>query len=204
MGKKSLKGITEIAANWWGDAVVKPEFDNGDKSTVGAFGRGMASMLVKPVTPEMKKMFVEELALQLMAKLTNNQDIIILGVDYGPGLYLREAAEYAGIAYSNFPWKTTMWVTKDSVMVSAGYRAETETLYASSDYWKKQIRDAKESLEGYEFGTSGILRLYEEGEEKEKRRQEGIAFNKERLKDYKMYLKEAEEEEDDGSNQCGV
>jgi hypothetical protein len=59
----------------------------------------------------------------------DDRDWVSIGVDYHPDGILTRAAESAGIDVDGIlPWKTTMWIEKDVVTVSKGYRAQKEVL----------------------------------------------------------------------------
>ena len=71
---------------------------------------------------------------------------MILAADYNPCRTLRISAEVAGISSSNFPWKTTMWISKNHVAVRYGYRAPKEILYANKQYYRELIADTEDCL----------------------------------------------------------
>jgi hypothetical protein len=59
---------------------------------------------------------------------------VTLGVDYGPDEELYRPALEAGFPTGRFPWKTSMWVYDDHVVVSAGYQAPTRFVWTASSY----------------------------------------------------------------------
>lgn len=111
-----------IAVEWWTKALFRHSFDNGDPSPQGDMAMVLATLAAEknlPTEAEASK-FALALVGQLMSHPRDRR--ITLDCDYGPGRYLYEAAEQAGISSLVFPWKTTMWLELDgSVSVSEGY-----------------------------------------------------------------------------------
>lgn len=190
---KSIKEIAEIAANWWADQLVRPTYDNGDRSTTGGFGMLLAMANTKEVTPEAKQKFVDSLTSEITKCLESGKDPY-LHVDYGPTPMLGEAAEQAEISTMNFPWKTSMWMDKEHVSVSLGYRAPREYLYASPEHWQKQIKSLEEAIHEYKNGRMSLS--WYEPEEREKVRAERITECEELIEEYKVKLAEVEKEEE--------
>lgn len=188
---KSVKEIAMIAAEWWGEQVCNPKFDNGDTSLAGAFGSLLAGASAKKITEQQKSEFVTVLA-DYIEKELNEGKRPFLDNDYAPSRPLREAAEAAGISPNNFPWKTTVWLDKDHVAVSLGYRAKREFIYTSLDYWEKQIKHTEKYLEECKDGSLSVLSLYK-GEEREAIRKERIEQLNKDLEEYKAELAKAEE-----------
>lgn len=128
---KISKECAEAAAKWWADQISgSVKFDNGDDSMGGLFCMAMAKSLVKAVTEEQKKTFIEKLTEIILDKQYD-----CLYVDYHPDMSLREAALVAGISENNFPWKTGQWFVYDKetdsyrVVVRVGYGGEHEQIY---------------------------------------------------------------------------
>ena len=119
------------AAKWWSDAIETPKFDNGDNSQTGATTMMLAQLSVKEHAPEALGRFASILGQAIGAKL-EDADTVIISVDYSPCRILYDAAEEARLKVSGlttFPWKTHMWVKKDIVTVSHGYRAPVKTVW---------------------------------------------------------------------------
>lgn len=112
------------AATWWANKVCSPTFDNGDHSDAGGFTRMLAiQKMIQALEPK-----IEEV-------LTRMGDYgMTLGVDYGPDPILGDAARAADISTSKFPLKTMMWIYKDYVTVSSGYRGRTVLVWASEKW----------------------------------------------------------------------
>lgn len=122
----------EAAAQWWAKAVAAPDFNNGDP-IASALGTMLAARSAEP-TQTASQRFVEVLAGRLEQRLTQSSYVSV-NVDYGPDLLLADAATEAGIdGHNRFPWKTHMWVYRDRVVVSAGYRARHELVWASPEW----------------------------------------------------------------------
>ena len=133
---KTIEEVARIAAERWADRVASPKFDNGDPSFTGFITKALAEKLVKPVSNESRTKLISHLVGTIVVYLSNTDSRVnmILGVDYGPDRCLAEAAHYAGIPTTNFPIKTTMWVSKNHIAVRYGYGAVIEYLYANSNY----------------------------------------------------------------------
>lgn len=119
----------QAAAKWWTEQIQKPRFKNlsaGEERANPQAGLAgiMATLLVTEQSEEELAKFEEELTASLL-----RDKPYFLGVDYGPGLTLYEAAEKAGISPHNFPWKTGMWADEDSVRVSLGYQGPIEVIW---------------------------------------------------------------------------
>lgn len=130
--KRVPKEVAQIVAKWWADKICgNVKFDNGDSTETGLLSMGLAMMCVKEVTEEQKQKFIDTLS-----GILEEQDHIYLGVDYGPGRWLKEAAKEAGISENNFPWKTSTVSQRDFhsdgdvylVYASHGYRAEPQVI----------------------------------------------------------------------------
>ena len=129
------KEVAEVTAKWWADKISGDvKFDNGDTSFGGLMCAAMAKTLVKSVTDEQKKTFVDKLT-EIILK--NQFDCV--SVDYHPDGQLKEAAEAAGINENNFPWKTVTWMLYDKetdsfrVVVREGYCADSQQIYPVQD-----------------------------------------------------------------------
>lgn len=118
----------EVAVNWWAEILMNKgsNHDNGN-----IFQSNFANRVASrhnPLTEEQIESFKIALTKRLeeMSKFDSH---IIIGVDYGPDLILRESTKEAGFEFGlRFPIKTVMWIKQNSVEVSRGYRAQPEKL----------------------------------------------------------------------------
>ena len=115
------------AVNWWRKTLVSPKMDNGN-SQMGLFMALLGSAVNSGNIKEAINGFCAELTKLLCEKFAAGTESVSLNVDYGPDWLLAEAAEKAG-ARLQFPCKTHMWVKKDEVTVSYGYRAPYEEIW---------------------------------------------------------------------------
>lgn len=123
----------KVAAKWWADKlrkVVPRNYDNGDNSSTGGMAMLLASMLAMNSQPsdEAINLFEERLADTIKEHVEVNGSMT-LDVDYGPDYILSKLAQETGVSANRFPWKTTMWIKKDKVSVSAGYAAPCKTIF---------------------------------------------------------------------------
>ena len=127
--KEQYDKVIRVAADWWAEAVANPKFDNGDAFT-SLFAAVLTADMQKPESGEIQR-FKENLGLEILAGLIKNPNYFSLDVDYDPDYHLANAACKAGFrgGVLQFPWKTTMYITKDKVTVRAGYGAKSEVLY---------------------------------------------------------------------------
>jgi len=187
---KSIKEIALIAAEWWADKIISPKFDNGDSGLSGFFGMTMASQLVEPIADEKREKFISHLSKYIESKLDADLSPY-LSVDYGPSVDLKDAAEFAGISSNNFPWKTNMWVDKNHVSASYGYRGKKQILYANKTYWNDRIESAQIAIKAYESGE--YLTYIKDEEERKAKVSKSIAELKASIKGHKQNLLTAEE-----------
>lgn len=159
----------------------------------------LATMGTTSVDNESRDKFVSFLSDSIEKEMIKNQERerenwvpdIILDVDYGACKKLSEAGEYAGIPDSNFPWKTCMWIDKNHVSVSYGYRANEEYLYANRTYWRSKINSLKSSIEEYRSGE--MLSWIENEEERNATAKERISDIEKRITEYQSNFEKAEE-----------
>ena len=118
------------AVNWWKNTLASPKMDNGD-SQMDLFMALLGSSLTRGNTEEAIAKFCEELSKLLCEESKNGRDTFHLDVDYGPGEYLYDAAEKAGVRLQ-FPCKTNMQITPQKVSVSYGYCAPWEDVWTAS------------------------------------------------------------------------
>ena len=122
----------KVAAKWWADKLRKVgpgNFDNGDSST-GGMAMLLATMLAmeSQTSDEAIDLFEERLA-ETIKEQVEARGSMTLSVDYSPDYILGNLAQETGVSTSRFPWKTTMWIEKDNVSVSAGYAAPCKTIF---------------------------------------------------------------------------
>jgi len=168
---KTVEEVTKLAAEWWSDKVCHPKFDNGDSSQTGGMTMMMAMLCTKPVQNDSKQLFTDILAKKIIPVLESIDRDVILSVDYGPDRMLHDAAQEADIPSTNFPWKTTMWITNHHVAVRYGYRAPIEYLYMDIDYCEQQIERHKQSIAHYR--DESYFSFYEDVEYRKKQMREG-------------------------------
>lgn len=189
---KSLKEIAKIASEWWADKVCHPKFDNGDNGEAGVMCFMMANIAKKDVEDESKQKFADLLKIRIEKELTERPEYTVnLDVDYHPCRILSEVGKSAGISDMNFPWKTYMLISSNSVSVAYGYQAPLEVLYANKAYWQGQIKGTEETLSQYESGE--MCSWIQDPNERQKRLDKGIENCKERITQYKEELERAEE-----------
>lgn len=194
---KSIEEIAKIAATWWADKVAKPKFDNGDNSDNGGMAQLLAALGTKPVGIEAREKFISELKSKIEKRIYwepkyERVPRMVLSVDYGPDKDLYEAAEAAGVNKMNFPWKTTMWIDKNHVSVSYGYRTPEEILYANKEHWEQRIKDAEDDLDKYNSGYY-TYDWIEDEEERQKELIDSKARCENTLTQYKIEFDKAEE-----------
>lgn len=123
----------KVAAKWWADKfrnVGPGNFNNGDSSSAGGMAMIMATMLAMDSEPSAQAidLFEQKLA-DTIKEHVESRGSMTLSVDYGPDYILGSLARETGVSTNGFPWKTTMWVEKDKVSVSAGYAAPTKIIF---------------------------------------------------------------------------
>jgi hypothetical protein len=184
---KNIIEISKIAATWWANVILNPEFDNGDDSKTGAVENRDQKMGVKEVTDETKVKFFEHLSKAIESKLILKSQAINIRVDYSPDKILVESAEYANLPTSNFPIKTTMWISINHVAVSYGYTAKTKYLYANKKFWYKEIHSLNESIKEYGRGIAYYDWLTESDIA------DHVTILKRKIKGYQINLEKSEE-----------
>lgn len=124
--------IASAAADWWAEKISGGyHHDNGDYSSSNVFAMFMADSLMKPVTENQfvtfKNVLVDWIVNRSKDHMFGNE--LHLGSDYNPGPGLRDAIEAAGISEFNIPFKTSMWISENKIIVRAGYGAPPEEIY---------------------------------------------------------------------------
>ncbi len=132
--------LIEKAVDLWCDALKKPEFNNGDLSSTGILGQGLAMWSINKDKEKMgpineKLIIFREELIKLMQQIKNKHKdhTIYLSVDYHPCELLSLAAEKAGIPESQFSCKSTVMVRQDSVHTRFGYGATGVFYYLLND-----------------------------------------------------------------------
>ncbi len=120
----------EIVTNWWADKISgNVRHDNGALNEApSAMACILADLLVKPITEEQLETFKAVLEERLIEQLSS-RGRVDLYCDYGPDIFLREAAEKANIPTVNFPFKTGMYIEYNGdVRVKEGYACPYTTI----------------------------------------------------------------------------
>ncbi len=131
MDKKTAKR----AAKWWSDHLRHgAPMDNGDTSPNGPMtmmlGTLVQDRMRSQITPEAIDRFEQELA-EIIVEEAGEYTFMHIGVDYHPDGVLAQAANRARIDVDfALPWKTSMWIEKDRITVSLGYRGLVTELIA--------------------------------------------------------------------------
>ncbi len=126
MAEKRFEKEAQIAANWWKNNIgVNAKQNNGDE--FASLLMLMNSLKIK-VGDEQKEVFAEALKESIKTEL-GYLGRVYVSVDYGPDIYLADAADKAGISYGAFPVKTAMWIYEGKVQVACGYGAEAKEIY---------------------------------------------------------------------------
>ena len=129
-----IKKAAIVAAKWWTDIISSPNlnsFNNGDRTSESSFFVMMLAhmnAMNHVATQEQLDKFNEILSKKISDELDSSSQVD-LDCDYGPCVFLGEAAEEAGIDISLFPYKRMMWITCTSVEVKDGYGAEVKIIY---------------------------------------------------------------------------
>ena len=123
----------EVAAAWWANKlrnITPASFNNGDESSVGGMGMMMAFLLADKKSPDVDKVdaFEKELVEKIVQEVEEFGSLYI-SCDYAPDNLLSELAYAHEIETSCFPWKTSMWISKEEVKVSCGYARPAVTIY---------------------------------------------------------------------------
>lgn len=116
-----------VAVQWWLDQVQHPKMDNGTDELASFMAMFSGAMRTK-FDAEKAKKFSELFTEKLNAKI-KERGRADLYVDYGPDSFLAEIGNAVGISDMGWPFKTSMVVTPEKVVVSCGYCAPAETLW---------------------------------------------------------------------------
>ena len=120
--------LARKASKWWADQLRgQAKLDNGDTSEAGMF-TALLAVLAQGVEAQKRGTSDADKFEQALyeALLPIERDWFSFGCDYGPDHFLSEAAKSAGVnlGMGGLPWKTMMWITRDSVSVACGYHAQ--------------------------------------------------------------------------------
>ena len=114
-------------ANWWADQITNP---NQNMGTEKQGGNEMANLLGTLIAAksmpngEQVNVFRDKLAEIIVTKGVSS-----LSVDYGPDMYLSEAAEYAGVNPNCFPWKSSTYIrSAGEIIARRGYGSTGERI----------------------------------------------------------------------------
>lgn len=155
----NVEKIAKLASEWWTNQIKNPIFDNGDDSGNGLFAAGLASLAVKKISDKQADNFKEDLYDLIIKKLNEQssykdgleyfyeyRSYIELSTDYSPSTTLKQIAERNNISLNNFPWKTTMWISRNHLQVRGGYSAQNEMLFATKRYYNNRIKQYKREI----------------------------------------------------------
>ena len=154
-----INEIAELASDWWVKQIINPEFDNGDASFEGFMASYFSKQLVEPLTEDQIMGFKDDLKLFILNRLSKVDKYLgvmqyeyeyrtftDLSTDYAPTTFLHEIAKQNNIKDTNFPIKTTMWVSRNYLAVKGGYTAGINILYANSKYYEDKIKSYEDSI----------------------------------------------------------
>ncbi len=114
------------AAKWWTDKISNPgfgSFNMGDDSQIGAVAMILGLNLTTPDKDEAIDKF-KSLLEEYIEEQIKEKGSCCIDTDYHPEYALSQIISKAGVSSSNFPWKTNMTVTENSVEVSCGSGAK--------------------------------------------------------------------------------
>lgn len=130
--KNKIESAVSAAVDWWANVICHPDFDNGDKNSLGKIYMITAQLnnLIKlPPKNENIEKFKEKLGNIIKRSLFNDNSITLV-VNYMPDINLSTAVEEAKLDVS-FPSHVDMYVSKDEVSVQCGVGTSIEILYSS-------------------------------------------------------------------------
>lgn len=123
----------KVAAKQWADKLrnVGPRnFDMGESGEVGFWAMMLGTMAaMNTQTPSENIDKFEERLSETIKEEVEDCGHLTLSVDYGPDYILGRLAQETEVSTNGFPWKTTMWIEKGKVSVSAGYAAPEEIIF---------------------------------------------------------------------------
>ena len=133
MSEYITEPVARIAARWWGSKIEGhgSRHDNGD-ITFGSIYAGMlADMSTEEADDEKVNRFIDFLAESIVERNKESGREVTLDCDYHPCTMLLDCAEKAEINKNNFPWKTSMRISPDKIVVSNGYGQPWEVIWKS-------------------------------------------------------------------------
>lgn len=130
--KETLESA-KIAANWWTEKIRGGAIhDNGANDDANVMGMLLANILGFKNAPSEDQLtrFNDILADLISEKLYSEpKSYVYLDCDYGPNYILSLAADTAGIDPIVFPFKTSVFVYKDKVIIRDGYGAPQKEIW---------------------------------------------------------------------------
>lgn len=146
--------ILKLVCEYWNRKLVGDvRHDNGDKTGESTLAMFLADMVAEnnKVSKEQLDIFDKELKNQIINKEYDDY-LVETYCDYGPGLYLHEAAQKAKINTLVFPFKTGITFSNDTVIESLPYSNKSyieKIIYCNKQYIDERIKSANEALEKY-------------------------------------------------------
>lgn len=126
--QKDYSDYIKVAVDWWADAILSPKFESGCDE-ISCFIFIMNDRDDKTFSEKQIDCFKRTLAKQIMREMKRVHHCY-LRVDYYPNHALSIAGKKIGVnSKSGYPYKSTMEIYENEVIVSAGYQAKYETLW---------------------------------------------------------------------------
>lgn len=145
-------------AKWWGDqlrAGIQTSAGDAQIDVMMSWARSMSGdrhACSEEMIAKFESVLARRIEAEIIRRAADDLDgkpswvwYVTLSVDYGPDMDLGEAARASGISDSNpslvFPIKTNMWIDRGRIKVSAGYRAQEQTVWVSDEgamHWATQ------------------------------------------------------------------
>lgn len=121
----------EVAVNWIADKFENPPIKDSGSGVADLFASVIFDNGERP-----SKSMIKKFNIVLSDKIEQDERFqdgrsVIIASDYGPCGILAKSLEESGmINFSKlYPWKTIVWVSKKSVKVQLGYRAEITRIF---------------------------------------------------------------------------
>lgn len=128
-----MKEYNEVAAAWWANKlrnITLGCYNNGDESYIGGIGMLAAFLAADIRRPD--SIDIDNFERELGEKIKQEVEEfgrLYISCDYAPDNLLAELAYIHEINIGCFPWKTSMWISKEEVKVSCGYGRPVITIY---------------------------------------------------------------------------
>lgn len=155
------------AAELWKRMLSNPKYDNvGENPSpqdalTGALARSLVAQVPNNAHDGMLEKFADLLEHKLLDTAVAEYERGCISVDYGPCPLLKDVADRVGLEME-FPWKTTMWVRRNYVSVSAGYGAEPVYHYPLVDgRWLVTTLQGSDIQKVIECVETGVLPEFE-------------------------------------------